>query len=469
MADNKVSNQTMDASTLTNAADASSLDTAETISGAIQGILEEFDVQPVLFVGAGLARRYIGAPDWEGALRYALDQLGTQTQPYSYFVQKFGDDKVKIGTAIGDLIFEWAWGEGKENFDSSLFGGTDRHVFLKAIIAKHLNELTPAGLVAFPHEFEGEIAALRLIRPHAIITTNYDSILEMVFEGYEPIVGRGVLRYDLNSFGEIFHIHGMASDPQGMVLTDQDYANWHKQSRYFAAKLLTYFVEHPVFIFGYGLGDPNVRTLLQDIGRIAADESGLIANVAQIVWHAELKSGAGQSEAVIDDEDDGRQYRLRVFNVTSLTDVYEIMAARHELKQVNPALLRTLAARLMKLTRKDIPGGTVEIDYATLEKVIQDDQQLPRMLGLTFADTDNKNYPFTLSHVADELGLQRWNPLDLLIKKIKVDTGIDLRASDNRYHERIKTGKKSAVRKWSHDAVDLFRDILAGRPYKIDG
>lgn len=445
----------------------SSLEAAETISAAIQGIVEEFEVQPVLFIGAGLARRYLNAPDWETALRFALEKLGPSAQPYSYFVQKFGDDKVKIGTAIADLIFEWAWGEGKENFDPALFEGTDRHVFMKAIIASHLQEITPQKAEDLNGDFAAELEALRQIRPHALITTNYDGLLELVFEGYEAIVGRGVLRYDLNSFGEIFHIHGMASDPRSLILTEPDYANWHKQSRYFAAKLLTYFVEHPVFIFGYGLGDPNVRTLLQDIGRIAADDNGLIGNVAQIVWHEQLKFGSTQSEVVVDDEDDGRQYRLRVFNVTSLLEVFELLTARHELKQVNPALLRTLAARLMKLTRKDIPGGTVEVDYATLEKVMQDDTQLPKMLGLTFADTDNKTHPFTLSHVADELGVKGWNALNPVIRRVKDETGIDLRASDNKYHERIKTGKKSYVRKWSHDAVQLFRDVLDGKAYKI--
>ncbi|WP_420144794.1 SIR2 family NAD-dependent protein deacylase [Sphingobium sp.] len=447
----------------------SSLEEAGTIAEAIQSILEEFDVQPVLFVGAGIARRYIGAPDWEGALRFALDQVQPASQPYSYFLQKFGDDKVAIGTAIADIIFEWAWTTGKDRFSESLFEGADRHVFMKALIAEHLLEITPPSLAALSEEQQEELQALANIRPHAIITTNYDELLEQVFKGYEPIVGRGVLRYDLNSFGEIFHIHGMAGNPRTLVLTSPDYINWEKQSRYFAAKLLTYFVEHPVFIFGYGLGDPNVRTLLRDIGRIAADDSGLITNVAQVVWHQELKSGANQSEVVIDDEDDGRQYRLRVFNVTSLIDVFQLLAARHELKQVNPALLRTLAARLMKLTRKDIPGGTIEVDYATLEKVAQDDDMLPKMLGLTFADSDNKTHPFTLTQVADELNLKGWNALDRIIKKIKFETGNDLRASDNRYHERIKTGKKdsSAVRKWSHEAVALFGTILAGKPYKI--
>ncbi|QIA25379.1 MULTISPECIES: SIR2 family protein [Mesorhizobium] len=443
------------------------LDSATTVAEAIQAIIEEFDVQPVLFVGSGLPRRYMGAPDWEGALRYALDTVGNRAQPYSYFVQKFGDDKVRIGTAIADLMFEWAWSDGRERFDPALFQGTDRHVFMKSIVAEHLNKITPSDRRGLAAEYSEEISALRDIRPHAIITTNYDSMIELIFEGYEPIVGRGVLRYDLNSFGEIFHIHGMTEDPQSLVLTSADYENWHKQSRYFAAKLLTYFVEHPVFIFGYGLGDPNVRTLLQDIGRIVADESGLVGNVAQVVWHAELKAGPWQSEVAIDDEDDGRQYRLRVFNVSSLKEVFELLSARHELKQVNPALLRALAARLMKLTRKDIPRGTVEVDYTTLEKVAQDDEQLPRMLGLTLADTDNKTHPFTLTQVADELKLKGWNALNPVIRKIKDEKGIDLRASDNCYHERIKTGKKSATRKWSHDAVGLFRNVLAGKEYKL--
>lgn len=450
-----------------NSGEGSTLKVVETVATAIQNILENFDVQPVLFIGAGIARRYISAPDWEGALRYALSQLGDGTQPYSYFVQKYGDNKVDIGTAIADLIFEWAWGAGREKFDPILFEGSDRHIFMKSIIADHLNEITPSDISDISKEFNEEIEALKSIRPHAIITTNYDTLLEGIFQGYEAIVGKGVLRYDLNSFGEIFHIHGMSNNPQSIVLTRQDYENWHKQSRYFASKLLTYFVEHPVFIFGYGLGDPNVRTLLQDIGRIVADDTGLIGNVAQIVWHPELKGGANQSEVVIDDEDDDRQYRLRVFNVTSLVDVFELLSARHELKQVNPALLRSLAARLMKLTRKDIPGGTVEVDYATLEKVAQDDEQLPKMLGLTFADTDNKTHPFTLTQVAHELGFKGWNALTPIIKKIKDEKGIDLRGSDNRYHERIKTGKISSTRKWSHETVGLFRDVMSGKDYKI--
>jgi len=444
-----------------------SVDASDPITVALAGLLEEFDCQPVLFVGAGLSRRYIGAPDWEGALRNALQTLGTDAPDYSYFLQKFGDDKVQIGTTIGDLLFEWAWKEGKSSFDPELFKSPDRYIFLKSIISSHLSNLPALAADSYAQNFTDEINALKNIRPHAIITTNYDDMLEGIFSGYEPIVGKGVLRYDLNSFGEIFHIHGIVGNPSSLILTNPDYVNWHQQSRYFAAKLLTYFVEHPILIFGYGLGDPNVRTILKDIGRIVADEDGLIGNVAQVVWHNELKSGPSQSEFVIDDDEIGHQYRLRVFNVLSLADVYHVLAASHELRQVNPAMLRALSARLMKLTRKDIPSGTVEVDYTTLEKVLDDDASLPKMLGLTFADSENKTHPFTITQLAEELKLKSWNEVDKLIKRVERDRGVNLRASDNGYHERIKTGKKSAVRKWSHKALSLFQTMLASDKYEL--
>jgi hypothetical protein len=53
----------------------------------VSSLLENFDCQPVLFVGAGLARRYIDAPDWEGVLRRILDILPAPKATYEYLAQ----------------------------------------------------------------------------------------------------------------------------------------------------------------------------------------------------------------------------------------------------------------------------------------------------------------------------------------------------------------------------------------------
>ncbi|MBX9857990.1 MAG: SIR2 family protein [Sphingomonas sp.] len=433
----------------------------------VASLLENFDCQPVLFVGAGLARRYIGAPDWEGALRYALQLLPNCDVTYEYLSQKHGGDKVLIGTEIGDLIFEWAWKDGKGVFSESLFSVQDKAIFLKSVLAKHLFDIGQ-GIDEASAEHKQEIEALKTIRPHALITTNYDNMLEKLFEGYESIIGRRVLKYNLNAYGEVYHIHGSIDAPETMVLTKSDYDDWAEESKYFAAKLLTYFAEHPVFIFGYGLGDPNVQTVLQDIGKIVADETGLIANVIQVVYFSDQEISASQSEFAL--PVGGKQFRIRVLNVNSLLDVFTALTARHELKNVNPALVRALAARVMKLTRSDIPNGNIEVNYQTLESVANSDDALPTMLGITQVDDINKSHPYLLSAVGEQLGHPNWNGANKLLEKIKVDTGIDLKSTDNKYHCAVKVGKKdsSVSRKYSKLMVKLLEKVRDSEDYDID-
>ncbi|WP_425350024.1 SIR2 family protein [Methylobacterium tarhaniae] len=66
--------------------------------------------------------------------------------------------------------------------------------------------------------FADEIASLRSIRPHAIITTNFDGFLKGIFDDYEPIVGQSVIVYNMNSFVNIYKIHGSNEDLASIVL-----------------------------------------------------------------------------------------------------------------------------------------------------------------------------------------------------------------------------------------------------------
>lgn len=432
----------------------------------IGGLLGNFDCQPVLFVGSGLSRRYLGTPDWEGALRYALEKVGKGAPDYEYLNQKHAGDFTLIGGEIAEIVFEWAWAAGQLQFPEDLFSTGSKTIFLKHLLAEHFKEATPKKLPKKNKSHSTEFEALQSIRPHAVITTNYDHLLELIYPGYEPIVGKQVLRYNLNAYGEVYHVHGSVEKPQTMVVTKSDYDRWDHESKYFASKLLTYFAEHPVIVFGYSMTDRNVRTILQDIGAIVADDSGLIENVLQVIYD-EKTTAPEQTEMAIPVGDE--QFRIKVLRTNSLLSVFQALTARHELKDANPVLVRALAARAMKLTRSDIPKGNIEVNYKTLEGVISSEEELPRLLGITHADDVNKSHPYTLSSVGEKLGFTGWHGANKLFNAIKEKHGVDVKTSDNRYHCAVKTGKakSSVTHKYSDEAIALLKKVRDGSQYEV--
>ncbi len=142
--------------------------------------------------------------------------------------------------------------------------------------------------------------------------------LEVILEGYESIRGQTILKYNTNSFGEIYHIHGDIADPSSIVFSQKDYDEWQQKKKYVSAKLLTYFAEHPIFIFGYGLHDPNVLSILNDIGEILANDEGLIQNVYQVIWHSKDAPINPSKEIAFLHND--KQYRLNAIHTKEFFD-----------------------------------------------------------------------------------------------------------------------------------------------------
>ncbi|WP_170572755.1 SIR2 family NAD-dependent protein deacylase [Ruegeria atlantica] len=432
---------------------------------AIRDLLQDFEVQPILFIGSGMSRRYFGAPTWIELLREVRDIVGEFAPDFDYFRQKYEGDPEKIGSALSEFVFEWAWKDGKLFFPPEYFSeGVSKEAFIKHLCCMILSDKTPNS-VEKDHEYFRELEALKSVRPHAIITTNYDLFLETLFEGYEAISGQTILRYNANSFGEIFHIHGDVEAPETIVLTENDYAEWGAKKKYVSAKLLTYFAEHPVFIFGYSVTDGNVKSIVRDIAQILECGDGLIPNIFHVIWDPE-KDGSGRPDVSVIQCDD-REYRVQAIYTSEFRWVFDALKSKAAMTSVNPKLIRALAARTLKLIRTDIPTGSVQVNYDILEKVAKEKDELPNLLGISATNNPNLSHPFTISQVAKKIGVGHWSRVNKMIHQIKTDTGIDLRSSDNSYHCQIKTGAKSTTRKWSHAAIDLFEAIKQGQNYEL--
>lgn len=168
---------------------------------AIRDLLLNFECQPILFIGSGISRRYFGYPNWSELLEAMFDKLPEGAGAYEYWRQKLDDNMVEIGSVLSDLTFEWAWKEGRNHFPPEYFSSkVSKDVFLKHMVCEHINAATPKIQDITDANLEKELAAFAEIKPHAIITTNYDIFLEQVFEGYEPVSGQTILRYNTNMF-----------------------------------------------------------------------------------------------------------------------------------------------------------------------------------------------------------------------------------------------------------------------------
>ncbi len=447
---------------------------SEYISSRTRSILRcisDLGCQPVLFAGAGLSKRYLGAPSWIELLD-AICKLNPKVEhSLAYYRQKYGS-LLDVGEELIPAFHSWAWEDGRPSFEDALFDpDTSQCDFLKYFVAKFLIDRLPDGFESLqPTDLVDEIDLLKGIRPHSVVTTNYDTLCERLFPDYKRIVGQKIIRSQGLSVGEIFKIHGCVSAPQEMVLTRSDYESWSNKKKYLSAKLLTYFLEHPVLIIGYGAQDPNVLAILRDIDEILSSPGSLVANIYYVIYDDKINDASEPASDMLLDLGEGASMRVNALYARDFKWIYQAFAANASLENVNPKLLRALMSRTYNLIRHDIPRMKVQVDFATLEQAVSSDETLPKLLGITGLgdpDTFNAFYPYSLTAVAKKLGYKHWNPAQKLYEQIVVDKNVEIKASDNQYHIKVKAGDKQDFHKYSEAFVELLRRVRDKKDYDI--
>lgn len=93
-----------------------------------------------------------------------------------------------------------------------------------------------------------------------IVTTNYDTVLESILLGKALPISPKDYFVKVADMIPIYHIHGIRSMPDSIVITNEDYACLFRPNDYRQARLPFLMKESLVVMLGYGLGDINVLT-----------------------------------------------------------------------------------------------------------------------------------------------------------------------------------------------------------------
>lgn len=443
----------------------------EEVTTDIGTVLKDGGCQPILFIGSGFSKRYAKTPNWEELLRKLAEACPNIDKDYAYYKQTYVDLPT-IGSIFAKAFREWAWGKGKSQFPSEYFNEKyPPEIFIKHYVAKLLHEFNPPVDGSFDSaELEAEIAALKAIAPHAIVTTNYDELLEPLFPEYDRVIGQTILRHPYLSIGEIFKIHGCISEPLSMVLTKDDYTNFDTDQKYLSAKLLTYFAEHPLVFIGYSANDENIKNVLHDVDRMVRPNFELIPNIYILEWSSDITAVSYPARDRVLTVGNNRNIRIKSITASSFEWVFRAFASGGTLENVNMKLLRSLLARTVQLIRHDVPTKRVEVNYATLEQMLDKGDSVATLLGIAGigeATQFNAAFPYTLTGVAEKLGGTYWTMADQLITALNAATGFNMKASDNTYHMSVRTGKNSFAKKYSQAAVDLLAKVKSGDKYEL--
>ncbi|WP_149537327.1 SIR2 family protein [Siccirubricoccus phaeus] len=446
----------------------------EEVSEDISETVRSMGCQPILFVGSGLSKRYMNAPNWDELLAHIAASCSDIKKELGFYKQAYRTAPA-IGEEFARIYQEWAWGAGRNEFPKTLFEiGADSQVYLKFKISEHLRSVTPPAPDKLNRAAHGaEIDSFVNIRPHAIITTNYDRMLEMLFPEHEPVIGQKILRGQQFSIGEIFKIHGCVSNVNSLVIIESDYRSFERKKKFLSAKLLTFFNEHPLLFVGYSASDPNIRAILADIDEALPEKGGIVPNVYILQWNPSLTNDSSPAkERVIATEDD-RTIRVKLIETTDFSWVFDAFAANPTLNNVSPRVLRALLARSYHLVRHDIPSMPIQADFKTLTDSVADSNSFAKLFGIAYIDdwsAASAHHIYSPTQLGKLLGGNGWHFANELLERMKNETGVDVKISDNRYHrtEMVNTTK---FHKYSKDALNLLVKVRDGSPYevKIDG
>lgn len=327
--------------------------------------LDGFTTAPFLFVGSGFSRRYAGTPDWVGLLRELAGHTG---KPYERYAATASNELPRIASLIA-ADFNDVWWESDDFTASRIEHPAPATPYspLKIEVAHRFADVTAAMPIEGP--LNDELEALRGAVVEGIITTNYDTILEYVFNDFTVYVGQDELLFkDPHGVAEIYKIHGSASSPETLVLTAEDYARFDERNPYLAAKLLSMFVEHPILFLGYSMTDENVQAIVTSIASVLSKDN--LDQLADRLIFVNWNPDATESLSAGTFDVGGGVIPVRYATVPDYLGVFRVLGG---LRRRFPArILRHLRESVYELARTSEPSGTVKVADLASDTEIRD-------------------------------------------------------------------------------------------------
>lgn len=304
----------------------------------ISDFISKYKNHPVLFVGTGLSLRYLtNAFTWDGLLskiafdlkeneEYYLD-LKASCQINGNGKYSFEKLALKLEEEFNNTLINERNGKFKEINDIFYAKMKENNVNVsrfKIYISILLGELE------YRENQKEELAEFKKIRKNigSIITTNYDSLIEDVFE-FNRLIGNDILLS--NPYGSVYKIHGCVNEADKIIITQNDYDVFDKKYDLIRAQLLSLFIHNPIVFLGYNVGDENIKQILKTIFTYVEPNSELASKIRDNFLLVEYDAG-NQNEEISEHDIDMEGFstvRINKLKTDNYTAIYKALADIH--------------------------------------------------------------------------------------------------------------------------------------------
>ncbi len=235
----------------------------------IKEFISKFSNHPVLFVGTGISLRYLNNSfTWDALLNHISKEMSNNEEYYLDLKDECFENGIyhydKIATRLENDFTEILKKNRNGNFkeiNDEFYNQMKAQVRLsrfKIYISKIFETLD------YKSEMKKELQSLKKVRKNigSVITTNYDRLIEEIFE-FNPLIGNDILLS--NPYGSVYKIHGCVGSPEKIIITKDDYETFDKKYELIRSQLLSLFIHNPIIFIGYSINDENIKEILKTI------------------------------------------------------------------------------------------------------------------------------------------------------------------------------------------------------------
>lgn len=326
----------------------------------ITQFIGQFNNYPVLFVGTGLSLRYLeNSYSWDDLLKKVCVDFTNNDEFYYDIKAKYNDEN--------GYQFDKIASEIEKEFEEALKADRNgKFKFINDIYYKNMQQgvCISRFKLYISHLFDklkyrenDELEELQKAGKNisSIITTNYDCMLENLFE-FEPLIGNDILLS--NPYGSIYKIHGSVEAPDKIIITAEDYSKFCERYELIRAQLLSLFIHHPIIFVGYGVGDRNIKDILKTIFTYVDYNSEMADKVRANFLLVEYEKNSSNHEVVEHDIDMEGFSTIRINKIK--TDDYRAIYAAISRLQLP---VSTMDIRKVQNVVKDIyAGGNISVN-----------------------------------------------------------------------------------------------------------